>query len=162
MSESKSPRLRQILEYEIFNIKPGKQYRVRMRPTDIQKQVGSWSQYFDFTSVTELEPVLVESPPKEVRVGEFKKIDMKCRIESLPPPTYVWFKDGVELKTTDDIIYSGATLTLKNVKRGSEGSEGMYKCKGSNVKGSVESKEAKLVVECKLFICRMLRFLNIF
>lgn len=154
MFESKSPRLRQILEYEIFDIKPGREYRVRMRPTDIQKQVGTWSQFFDFTSVTELEPVLVESPPKEIRVGELKEVSMKCRIESLPPPTYVWFKDGVELKTSDEIIYTGPTLTLKNVKRGSDdgGAEGMYKCKGSNVKGSVESKEAELVVECKIYL----------
>ena len=153
MEESKSPRLRQFLEYEIFNIAPGKEYSVRMRPTDVEKQVGEWSEWFHFTSVTELAPVLVESPALVVRVGEFKNVDMKCRIESLPPPTYVWFKDGVELNPDDNIIFTDATLTLKNVKRGNKdgGGEGKYKCKGSNVKGTVESKEAQLIVECKFF-----------
>lgn len=151
MLESKSPRLKQTLEYEIFGIEPGKEYRVRMQPTDLEKQVGTYSEWFDFRSVSELAPVIVESPPAEVRVGEFKNVEMKCRIESLPPPDYVWFKDGVELQQDDNIIFTGATLSLKNVKRGNKdgGGEGKYKCKGSNVKGSVESTEASLVVECK-------------
>ncbi|XP_066931271.1 cell adhesion molecule DSCAML1-like [Clytia hemisphaerica] len=148
MEESRSPRLNQILEYEVFGIKPGQKYSIRMKPTDIKDQEGTWSEWFDFRSVTELAPVLVTSPPREVRAGELKSIDMSCRIDSLPPPTYVWLKDGKELKPNDNIVYNGGTLTLKNVKRGVEdGSEGKYKCKGTNVKGSVESEEGKLIVE---------------
>jgi len=153
MEESKSPRLKQFLKYEIFDLKPGKQYSIRMRPTDIKNQVGTWSEPFNFRSVDVLAPVLVKNPPTLTRVGEEKTIDIVCRIDALPLPKFEWFKDGKKLEVNDNIIINSGTLTLKNTKRGKkDGSEGMYKCKATNKEGSAESKEGKLTVECKCTI----------
>lgn len=150
MKESLSPRLSQILTYEFEGLVQSTEYSIIMRATDQKGQIGEWSEPFVTTTVDEMAPLLIQNPPEVIRVGENKPIDIECIIEGLPAPDFEWFRDGNKIVTDDQIEIKGNKLTLKSPKRGLAGSEGMYKCKATNKLGQAESKEGKLIVECKL------------
>lgn len=149
MKDSKSPQLRQFLTYEFTGLTQSTEYSIRMRATDEKGQVGAWSEPFVTTTVDKMPPLLIESPPVVMRVGEDRTIEIPCVIEGLPEPKFEWFRDGTQITESENVEIEGGILRLKAPKRGSEGSEGKYKCRGTNEFGSAESEETQLIVECR-------------
>ena len=138
----------EILEYELKNLEKGESYSVMLRAVDILDQVGKWSEKFTTTTVTQLRPTVVNKHIKSFNIGEGSNISMSCGVQAEPPPTYIWFRNNVEIKRNTKYIYDGSHLTMISVKHGEENDDASYKCEATNSLGSVTTKETKMIVEC--------------
>lgn len=59
-----------------------------------------------------------------------------CQSRAKPLPTYTWFKDGLQINSTQDVIVVNNTLQITNVNREHAG---MYQCSATNIHGTTYS-----------------------
>ena len=102
------------------------------------------------------DPADIVSSPRSTITNQSATVVLSCEVEGKPEPNVTWFKDGVEVNTSDSRISathrwsdgrSESNLTIVNAHRSDKGS---YHCRALNDIGAVaNSSAAILTVNCK-------------
>ena len=80
-------------------------------------------------------------------IGEGSEIVMKCLIQAHPWVWRImWYKDGEELVSSDQVLIDDSTLRLRNITKQMSGK---YVCSASNVEGDGFSKPQLITVNYK-------------
>ena len=91
----------------------------------------------------------IVTPPtnQTVRVGD--AFSLLCEVQGYPPPTVMWYQDGLLLDPSflSGVEYSNNRLTFDQA---SDDFFGLYTCVATNVHERVVSDPASVVVLCKL------------
>ncbi|CAE1245096.1 unnamed protein product [Acanthosepion pharaonis] len=69
-----------------------------------------------------------------------------CQSRAKPLPTYTWFKDGLQINSTQDVIVVNNTLQIINVNGEHAG---MYQCAATNIHGTTYSSAQLSVLAFK-------------
>ncbi|CAE1245102.1 unnamed protein product [Acanthosepion pharaonis] len=67
-----------------------------------------------------------------------------CQSRAKPLPTYTWFKDGLQINSTQDVIVVNNTLQIINVNGEHAG---MYQCAATNIHGTTYSSAQLSVLD---------------
>ncbi|XP_060751458.1 protein turtle homolog A [Tachysurus vachellii] len=93
---------------------------------------GSWT----LLSVT-APPVFTETPPSITEALFGRPITLKCVAHGNPPPTIVWYKEGVVINQTSvnhvNVMVLNGSLTFSSASRETAG---RYQCQASNSEGN--------------------------
>lgn len=85
-------------------------------------------QFFSFSTVE----AQWTSRPKDASVDVNASLTWKCKAKGVPPITYTWLHNGVNMKQTDGSPYyviNDGTLSFPKLQ---VGQRGMYQCHASN------------------------------
>ncbi|GAA6080768.1 protein turtle homolog A, partial [Tachysurus ichikawai] len=82
-------------------------------------------------------PVFTETPPSITEALFGRPITLKCVAHGNPPPTIVWYKDGVVINQTSvnhvNVMVLNGSLTFSSASRETAG---RYQCQASNSEGN--------------------------
>ena len=109
-------------------------------------------QFFFFLSSLIGSPPVITEHPSDVVVLKNSPANLICRATGSPKPTIHWLQNGVKvLEDGRRYLLSSGTLHFLRVIRGRKRTDtGIYHCVASNRYGTVYSKNASLIVGCKL------------
>lgn len=65
------------------------------------------------------------------------KVVWRCEAFSVPNPSYTWYKNGIRLRSSEDLVISANILIINVAKKGHH--DGMYQCVASNKYGEAYS-----------------------
>ena len=94
---------------------------------------------------TKVERPAITQPPQEQSVVLVQAVNLTVKARGNPPPSYQWFRDGVEIPE--------AILPYLYIREVTPGDRGNYTCTATNQEGSVVSSPGLLSIEgCKFYV----------
>ncbi|GFS46965.1 hemicentin-1 [Trichonephila inaurata madagascariensis] len=93
----------------------------------------------DFLVDILISPTINSDPVTQMTIPENSSLILDCNSDGNPKPSIIWLKDGTELESNDDFIFSPGNIQLE-ISNIEEQHSGTYVCIATNVAGSVEKE----------------------
>ncbi|XP_029635341.1 contactin-like [Octopus sinensis] len=102
---------------------------------------------------------IMSMPLKPQFVDIDSKVVWHCEAFSKPNPSYTWYKNGILLRTSEDVVISANILIINVAKKGHH--DGMYQCVAKNKYGTTYSSAQLSVLAFKPNFLRSKALTNI-